>query len=153
MAKKTLHTVDELVEFLKKENKNETIEGNLLRSKAIRELYKLIGKPEEKDFPDEYRIAGRCWNKHTGYTKYIEFSNKGSMLARNREETNWHISRASGAKVRIVEEYTRAGWHCRVLAYNVMCTKYVKHPKYENIWVCFYSSRDCNKYAYVIEEE
>ena len=153
MTSKKSHTVDELVEFLKKENENETIEGNLLKTKAIRELYKLIGEPEEKDFPEEYRIAGNYWKKHAGYTKYIEFSTKEEMEARNKAETNWYINKASETKVRIVEKYVRAGWHCRVQAYNVMCTKYMKHPKYKNIWVCFYSSRDCNKYEYVIEEE
>ena len=54
-------------------------------------------------------------------------------------------------KMEIVEDYTRAGWHCRVQAYNVMCNKFVKHPKIDNLWVGFYSSRDCNKYEYVIE--
>ena len=73
------------------------------------------------------------------------------MKMYNSDPTVWNVERPSRTKMEIVEEYTRAGWHCRVQAYNVMCTKYVKHPKIDNIWVEFYSSRDCNKYEYVIE--
>lgn len=144
--------IQAIIESLKKENENETIEGELLKRKLIRQLYKELGKPEEEDFPDEYKIAGRCWKKHKGYTTYIEIKTEGEMYYKNNEVTNWHIERPSETKKRIVDDYICAGWHCEVQAYNVLCTKYVKHPKYENIWVEFYSSRDCNKYSYVIED-
>ena len=148
--KKKEYTVDELVDFLKKENENETIEGELLKKKLIRELYKQIGEPEEVDFPEIYQTAGCRWKKFPGYTTNIRSYTKDMMENANREPTEWGINRASGTKVRIVEEYTRVGWHCEVQAYNVLCGKYVPHPKHKNIWVYFYSSRDCNKYEYII---
>ena len=151
--KKKEYTVDELVDFLKRENENKTIEGQLLKKKLIRELYNKIGIPEEKDFPDIYKTAGCGWKKVQGYTNDILVKDKYRMECFNNMATNWCISRASATKIRIVEEYTRAGWHCTVQAYNVMCGKYVQHPKYKNIWVYFYSSRDCNKYEYVILED
>lgn len=145
--------IQTIIEHLKKERENETIEGNLLKTKMIRELYKELGDPKEEDFPNEYKVAGYCWRKHAGYTRWLEFKTEKEMEWANAENTDWQIVRPSTKKVRIVEEYVRAGWHCRVQAYNVICTRYVKHPKYENLWVEFYSSRDCNKYEYVIEEK
>ena len=153
MKGKTKFTVPEIVEFLRKEADNETIEGQLLKPKLIRELYTQLGDPKEEDFKDEYRIAGRGWRKISGFTKDIEVHSEGWMKDDNRAPTRWHIQRASYTKVQIVEEYTRAGWSCEVQPYNVLCSKYVKHPKYDNVWVRFYSSRDCNKYEYVIEGE
>ena len=146
-------TVPEIVEFLKEEDKNETIEGQLLRKKLIRELYKQLGEPKEKDFKDVYEIAGRCWKKFPGYTTWINIRTERMMEIDNNAPTTWRITYCSPTKREITEEYTRAGWHCEVQSYNVLCGKYVKHPKYKNIWVYFYSSRDCNKYEYVIERE
>lgn len=153
MANKTKKgfTTDEIVTFLKDEVRYGTIEGELLKKQLIRELYKRLGTPTEEDFPDEYKIAGRGWKKQSGFTKWMGVMCEDTMKAQNNEPTNWHIKRPSPTKLRIVDEYTRAGWSCTVQAYNVMCYKYVKHPRYKNIWVCFYSSRDCNKYEYVIE--
>lgn len=145
--------VQAIIEHLRKERENETIEGNLLKTKMVRELYKELGDPKEEDFPEEFKIAGTCWKKHAGYTKWLEFKTEMEMHWANTERTDWYIKRPSQRKVEIVEEYIRAGWHCRVQSFNVICTRYVKHPKYENLWVEFYSSRDCNKYQYVIEEE
>ena len=150
---KNKFTVPEIVEFLRKEAKNETIEGKLLRTKLIRELYKQLGDPKEEDFPDEYKTAGWGWKKIPGYTNDIGVYTARHMEIENGAPTRWRINRASYTKIQIVEEYTRAGWSCDVQAYNVMCNKYVKHPKYKNVWVRFYSSRDCNKYEYVIEED
>lgn len=153
MKKQMSYSVDELIEFLQKENKNETIEGNLLKKKLIRDLYKKIGEPTEEDFPDEYKIAGRCWKKFSGYTKYLNVRTARMMEIDNGAPTTWRVERPSRTKMEIVEEYNRAGWHCEVQAYNVLCGKYVQHPKYKNIWVYFYSSRDCNKYEYIILED
>lgn len=154
MAKnKTKFTVEEIVKFLRDEEENETVEGQLLRTRFIRELYKQLGDPQEEDFPQEHQIAGRCWSKYRGYTTHINMLTENRMLIDNSVPTYWNIKQASKTKVQIVEEYTRAGWHCEVQSFNVMCTKYVKHPKYENIWVRFYSSRDCNKYEYAIEKK
>ena len=74
------------------------------------------------------------------------------MKAHNRTPTLWRIKSASITKVKIVEEYTREGWTCDVGGFNVECMKYVKHPRYKNIWVKFYVSRDCARYEYVLEK-
>lgn len=153
MANKHTYTVDEIVEFLRKEEENETIEGSLLRTKLIRELYKQVGVPSEKDFPNECRIAGSYWKKIAGYTKDIDIFTKEYMEAHNDRPTNWCVERPSMTKIEIVQDYTRAGWTCTVQAYNVMCNRFVQHPRYKDIWVMFYSSRDCNKYEYVILRE
>ena len=152
-GKPTKFTIDEIVKILMDESENHTMEGQLIKPKLIRELYKQVGDPQEEDFPDEYRIAGRCWKKICGYTTDIGVSTAQCMEAHNKQPTTWYIKRPSMTKVNIVDRYTRAGWNCAVQAYNVMCDKYVKHPKYNNLWVRFYSSRDCNKYEYVIEVE
>lgn len=145
--------VQTIVEQLRNENENETIEGELLKKKMIRQLYKLVGEPTEEDFPEEYKVAGRCWKKHSGYTTWMEFKTEREMEWANNEDTDWRVVRPSRTKMEIVEEYVRAGWHCRVQSFNVLCNRYVKHPRYDNLWVEFYSSRDCNKYQLVIEEK
>lgn len=150
-SKAKQYTVEEIVDFLK--NENETIEGQLLKKQLIRMLYKKLGDPQEKDFPKEYKIAGWGWEKMQGFTGYIEINSKTYMKDENRAPTIWNIQRPSPTKIQIVEEYTRAGWSCVVQAYNVMCVRYTQHPKYKDIWVKFYSSRDCNKYEYVICED
>lgn len=145
--------IQALIENIKNENENETIEGELLKKKMIRQLYKLVGEPKEEDFPEEFKVAGGYWKKRQGYTTGISMLRENTMLIENSQPTDWRIERPSRTKMEIVEEYTRAGWWCRVGAYNVFCAKYVKHPRYDNLWVEFYSSRDCNKYEYVIEEK
>ena len=95
--------------------------------------------------------AGTYWEKHAGYTTDIQFvRDKGYIKQHNNAPTEWYIKKASGTKIRIVENYTNNNWHCRVQAFNVICTKYVEHPRYKNVGVKFYSSRDCNKYEYFI---
>lgn len=143
--------IQALIENIKNENENSTIEGELLKKKMIRQLYKLVGEPKEEDFPEEFKVAGRCWEKRQGYTTGISMLRENTMLIENLQPTDWRVVRPSRTKMRIVEEYVRAGWHCRVQSFNVLCNKYVKHPQYDNLWVEFYSSRDCNKYEYVIE--
>lgn len=145
--------IQALIENIKKENENATIEGELLRKRMIRQLYKLVGEPTEEDFPEEFKTAGRYWKKFEGYTTWMRFKTEREMEWANNEDTDWYVKRPSITKIRIVEEYAKAGWKCRVDAYNVMCSKYVKHPRYDNLWVEFYSSRMCNKYGLVIEKE
>ena len=144
-------TVEEIVDFLRKEEENETIEGQLIKRKLIRELYKQLGDPTEEDFGKEMEPAGTYWRKMPGYTTYIEFvRDKGYIHQYNNSPNDWQINKASETKVNIVERYNRNDWHARIQAFNVICTKYVQHPKYEDILVFFYASRDCNKYKYVI---
>ena len=144
------YTIEEIIKYLKKEEENETIEGQLLKPKLVRELYKQLGNPTEEDFPNEYKIAGRCWKKIDGYTKDFGSETKRLMDSKNNRSTNWCVARPSMTKINIVEEYTKAGWSCIVQSYNVMCTRYAQHPKYKDLYVKFYSSRDCNKYEYVL---
>lgn len=145
-------TVEEITEFLRKERDNETIEGQLLKRKLIRELYKQLGTPSAEDFWKEMEPAGTYWYKRAGYTTDIEIMTESHMNACNHEPTNWHIKYPSDTKKEIVRRYEEKGWSCSVGAYVVSCIKFVKHPKYENIWVLFLSTRDCNKYEYVIEK-
>lgn len=145
--------VQAIVENLIKEEENATMEGELLKKKMIRQLYKLLGEPTKEDFEDEMKPAGTWWEKISGYTTWMSMMTENKMEMENNAPTEWNVQRPSRTKMEIVENYTRHGWHCRVQAFNVMCNKYVKHPRYKNIWVRFYSSRDCNKYEYVIEME
>ena len=41
-----------IIQNLKDENNNTTMEGELLKRKLIRELYKQLGTPTEEDFPE-----------------------------------------------------------------------------------------------------
>lgn len=143
--------IQTLIKELKELRFNRTMEKELLEKKLIRQLYKIVGEPTEEDFPNEFKTAGRYWKKHAGYTRGISILREDTMLIENSKPTDWRIARPSRTKMEIVEDYTRAGWWCRVGAYNVVCIKYVKHPRIENLWVEFYSSRDCNKYELVLE--
>lgn len=146
--------VNTLVEKLKGINGVQTIETQLLEPKLIRQLYKVLGEPGKEDFPQEFETAGVCgWSKTPGYTTWIEIATVRSMEIENRAPTNWEITYCSQTKREIEDEYSRAGWHCTVQAYNVICRKYVKHPRYKNLWVHFYSTKDCSRYSYVIEKE
>lgn len=140
-----------IIQNLKDLRFENSMEKELLQRKLIKQLYKELGTPTKEDFPDEYEVAGGCWEKHRGYTTWIGIMQERTMEIENGAPTDWKIERASRTKVAIVEKYTRHGWSCTVQAYNVICRKFVKHPKYEGIWVCFQASRDCNKYEYVIE--
>lgn len=154
MAKnKTKFTVEEIVKFLRDEEKNETIEGQLLRTKLIRELYKQLGKPEEEDFGKDMEPAGTYWAKEDGYTTDIRIMEARHMKYCNGQATNWQITYPSETKKAIVRKYEEKGWSCDVGPYVVSCIKFVKHPKYEGIWVRFRSTRDCNRYEYVIDKE
>ena len=146
---KTKYTVDELADKLTDAANGKSMEAELLKTYYIRELYKQLGDPTEKDFPSEFKHACR-WDKFPGWTKDIQMQDKEYMEWANNDSTTWCIKRASMTKVNIVEDYTRDGWHCEVHAFNVLCTKYVQHPKHKNIWVKFYSTRDVSRYAYVI---
>lgn len=149
---KPTFTVDEIVTFLKNEAENETIEGQLIRRKLIRELYKQLGSPTEEDFGKEMEPAGTYWEKFAGYTTNIEVMSETKMKEHNNEPTYWQISYPSATKKAIVRRYKEKGWHCNVGPYVVSCYKFVKHPKYENLWVMFRSTRDNNKYEYIIED-
>ena len=151
--KKTKFTVEDIVKFLRDEEDNETIEGQLLRTKMIRELYKQLGDPEEEDFRKEMQPAGTYWEKEKGYTTSIESMTAKHMKYCNEQETNWQITYPSPTKRQIVNDYEQNGWSCNVGPYVVSCMKFVKHPKHEGVWVCFRSTRDFNRYQYVIEKK
>lgn len=149
---KNKFTVPEIVEFLRKEVENETIEGQLLRTKLIRELYKQLGDPKKEDFEKDMEPAGTYWIKENGYTTNIEVLTANHMDYCNKQATNWLITYPSATKREIVRAYEEKGWSCSVGPYVVSCIKFVKHPKHEGVWVCFRSTRDHNKYQYIIEK-
>ena len=151
--KKIKFTVPEIVEFLRKEAENETIEGQLLRTKLIRELYKQLGAPTKEDFEKDMEPAGTYWTKENGYTTSIGIMTANHMDYCNKQATNWQIRYPSSTKCAIVKKYEEKGWSCNVGPYIVSCMKFVKHPKYEGVWVCFRSTRDHNKYEYIIEKK
>ena len=146
--------VQTLVEKLRGEDGVTTLETKLLQPKLIRELYKVLGEPSKEDFPEEYETARCCgWDKEKGYTTYIGIYPAETLDMQNHRSTTYLINKPSATKEAIIERYENAGWVCEVQSHNVICTRYVKHPRYENIWVRFYSSRDCCKYQYYIEME
>ena len=150
---KSKFTVEEIIDSLLKENDNETIEGQLLKPKLIRELYKQLGTPSEEDFGKEMEPAGTYFEKGRGYTKDIQIiGSEEHIRAYNVSPNIWQIKKASDTKERIVKNYNDNGWHATIQAYNVICAKYVKHPRYKNLAVFFYSSRDVNRYEYVLIE-
>ena len=159
MADTNSHTQDTSQDVMKLVNTittsctQNTMEAELLRKKCARELYKLLGEPTEEDFPDEFKTAG-AWRftKQQGYTSHIQILKPEFMRAMNNTGTDWHIKRPSQTKVAIIERYTRDGWHSTVYSMNVICTKYTKHPRFKDVWIEFYSSRDCAKYEYVLEK-
>lgn len=149
---KTKYTVDELADKLTGKANSGNMEAELLKTYYIRELYKQLGDPQKEDFPSEFKHAYR-FVKMAGYTKDIGIMTKSAMEAQNNAPTQWCIKHASMTKMQIVEEYARDGWSCQVQSYNVLCDKYVEHPKHKKIWVRFYCSRDCAKYEYILRED
>ena len=132
--------------------RDNSIETELLKSRYLRELYKILGDPSEKDFPEVYKYR-RYWEKERGWTKYIYRETKNYMTTMNAQGITWNVQRPSQTKINIAEDYAKNNWNVSVGAYNVQCVKYIKHPKYDNLWVRFYVSRDCNKYEYVLEDK
>ena len=127
-----------------------TMESNLLVRKHMRQLYRLLGKPQQEDFPDEFNFS-TWWKEERGYTTYVPMLYATQMRAANDEETDFRIKRPSLTKLRIIERYARHGWHSTVYAQNVICSKYVPHPRYPGIWVRFVVSRDTARYSYILE--
>lgn len=127
------------------------MEREIALPRMLRQLYKALGKPD----PKEYEGVGnhiRSVDRISGYTKYPIVKTKDQLEYINGD-VDYCINRPSETKLAIVESYRKDGWSCRVQAYNVLCDKYVPHKDYENIWIRFYSSRDCSKYEYVIVKE
>ena len=50
-------TVEEIVDFLRKEEENETIEGQLIKRKLIRELYKHNSLPSFSSLPSSFTFS------------------------------------------------------------------------------------------------
>lgn len=141
-------TADELMKLA-----NDTsIEATLLTRKLTRKLYKELGEPTRDDFPDAFKHAG-SFERMRGYTCHISTLTPEYMRSYNSMPPVWQISHPSDTKLRIVDEYTRDGWSVTVQAYNVMCSMYIRHPRYTNVAVKFYVSRDCAKYEYVLVRE
>ncbi len=148
MAKKPMYTADEIIERLLNDPHQKIMETQLLKPKLIRSLYKQLGDPSKEDFPDIKWIG--TYDKFPGYTTDMYEITETKMDIENNAPTRWNIQRPSLTKINIVNTYTKEGWHCTVGAYNVTCNKYVKHPRYKNICVRFYCTRDVNRYEYML---
>lgn len=132
-------------------DKEHEMERELLTRKMLRQLYKELGDPN----PEDYEGVGKYLysvSKVSGYTKFPIIKTEDQLEYINGD-IEYHISRPSETKRQIVENYLRDGWSCSVLAYNVLCDKYMKHKDYDNIWIRFISTRDCSKYEYVLVRE
>ena len=151
MPKKT-KDVDKIINDLIYTLKKNTIETQLLKPKLIRQLYKELGEPQEKDFPSEFKHV-RYVDKVPRYTKYIVETTLRDMDDYNRSEVDYRIKKPSKIKEKIIADYLEDNWNITVHAHNVICGKFVQHPKYKNLAVFFYSSRDCSRYEYCIIKE
>lgn len=130
-----------------------TMEAELLRKKCTRALYKALGDPTPADFPDAFKTAGAwTFTKLPGYTTNMRTFTKQEMEEWNRSPVEYRIERPSKTKQHIIECYVRDGWHVQVQAYNVICTKFVQHPRYPQLAVFFYASRDVARYEYILEK-
>ena len=130
------------------EDKEHLMERELLTSKMMRQLYKELGEPNIKDYPDIYNHIS-CANRVSGWTKYPTILTKSYMNMENGCIYN-KLKKMSAIKEGIVDSYNRDGWSATVMAFNVMCEKYVPHKDYDNVWIRFTSSRDTSKYEYVL---
>lgn len=128
-----------------------TMERELLTGKMLRQLYKELGDPNPADYEGVGKYLYKV-DKVSGYTKWPNIKTEYDLKYINGG-VEYHISRPSETKQRIVENYTSDGWGCKVQAYNVSCQKYMKHKDYNNIWIRFISTRDCSKYEYVLVKE
>lgn len=141
-----------LIETLLANSTDGSIEAQMLRPKLMRQLYNTLGEPSQDDYPDVFLTTSACgFSKMEGYTTVVPVSSADAMRAHNTTPVLYHISRPSQTKTAIIERYLRDNWSITVQAYNVMCSKYVPHPRYEHVWVFFYVSRNCAKYRYVLE--
>lgn len=135
------------------DDKEHTMERELLTRKMMRQLYKELGDPN----PADYEGVGKYLysvSKVSGYTKWPMTQTKTALEELKRGgEVRLRIKRPSETKMGIVDRYTKDGWNCDVQAFNVSCYKYVPHKDYDNLWIRFVSTRDCSKYEYVLVRE
>lgn len=151
MSKTHTHTPEQIAEALLR--CEDTLEGRLLKKKLLRELYKTLGDPTREDFPDVFNF-NHTYSRQSGYTTFIDtYANYAWLDTYNNQPTDWRIKYPSETKRDIVERYTRAGWHARVQAYNVTCSRLVRHPRYKHIGVEFVSTRDRTDYRYILIKE
>ena len=133
------------------EDKEHLMERELLTSRLMRQLYKELGDPDVQDYPTVRKHIS-CASRASGWTKYPIIKTTLDMRLENGCIRN-HLNKMSPTKERIVDEYTDDNWSATVYAYNVICSTFVKHKDYDNVWIMFTSSRDCSKYEYVLVKE
>lgn len=127
----------------------DAIESKLAARKHIRGLYSLLGDPTRDDFPEIFETSGAYgFTRRPGYTTGICVYNISDFW---QKPVDYSIQRPSKTKQRIVHRYYDARWDVAVQAYNVICTKLMQHPRFPDIAVRFYSSRDCARYEYLIK--
>lgn len=134
----------------------DTMEGRFLKRKLIRSLYNGVGdiKPSDIERPEKVFGHACSFNRHNGYTTYICTLTREQLKERMAGgDVRSRVNKMSNIKERITREYAADGWNALVQPFNVICTKIVKHTRYDKLWVEFYVSRDCSKYQLVIETD
>lgn len=140
-------TINELIDTLAQQDTS--IETQLLAPKLIKQLYKQKGDPTPEEFPTLHNMG--TYFKHVeGYTKYMPVITTQTL---KQEPVDYHIKRPSETKQRIIDRYFDDGWNIRVLAYNVMCDKYIQSTVDPRLAVHIIHTRDCSKYEYAIIKE
>lgn len=132
-------------------NTDKAMERDIATPKLMRQLYKKLGKPDISQYPDIYNHIRYADRVH-GYTKYPRVLTKDIMNYANGELRK-RINKMSETKERIVDSYQKDGWSATVYAFNVICSKYVPHKDYDNVWIEFVSSRDTSRYEYILVKE
>lgn len=130
----------------------DTLETRLLKPRLIRQLYKQLGKPTQDDFPGAYKHAS-SFRRADGYTTRLVPYRPTQMDAYNNMRVDYHIKQPSYMKRRIINDYYQDRWHVVVYAFNVLCSKFIRHPRYPQIAVYFHKTRDTATYEYVLVKD
>lgn len=125
-----------------------SLEDQLARTHNVKRLYRTLGEPTPQDFPGVHNIVSHYTRKY-GYTRMHTFP--PSML--RQRPVDYHIKRPSDIKRRIINRYCDDGWSVSVSAYNVMCTKVIRHARIPQLAVFLTSSRANATYEYMLMED
>ena len=123
-----------------------TLENQLLTRHYVRQLYTQLGEPTADEFPGIHNIVS-SFARVLGYTTHIDIVTPQDM---RQEPVDYQIKRPSEIKERIIDKHYNDGWSIRVLAFNVMCHKYVASIKHPHLAVRITNSRDTATYEYVL---
>ena len=125
---------------------SDTQEAQILRDtpKQVRRLYAALGEPTESEFPGVHNLTPNP-QRTAPYTRLRTIT----AQEMRQEPVDYRIQRPSDTKTHIIDRYYADGWSIRVLAYNVMCSKYIRSTSYPHLAVRLTASRDKATYEYV----